>query len=95
MRCECVPRQKRCSLNFLLSGKPVFLEDCTGATFFYRSTQSTKLPNKAKEFYLEVIKLLGHELEDKAMKRMYSSENRGPHLPNVIGHYRQYKKVSG
>ena len=73
----------------------MFLEDCTGATFFYRSSQSTKLPNRADEFYREVLSLLAHDMGDKSLKKKYSSEDRGPHLPNIIGHYRQSKKVSG
>lgn len=80
--------------DLLLRGKPAFLVDRTGATFFYRSSQSTKLPSKAKEFYHEVVNLLALDMHNKSLKKKYSSEDRGPHLPNVIGHFRQYKRVS-
>jgi hypothetical protein len=80
--------------NLSLRGKPAFLEDCTGATFFYtRSSQSTKLPDREDEFYREVLDLLAPEMRSKSLRKKYSSEDRGQHLPNVIGHYRQYKKV--
>jgi hypothetical protein len=61
---EFILRQRWGLTNSLLWGKPAFLEDCMGATFFYRSSQSTKLLNRA-----EVLKLLAPEMCNQSLKK--------------------------
>lgn len=74
-------------------GKPLFLEDSTGARFFYRSSQSTKLPDRIQEFYKEILTLLHPDMLNKHVQAKCALEERGPHLLRIVGHHRQYLKV--
>jgi hypothetical protein len=65
-----------------------------GLRFFYRSSQSTKLPDRAQEFHSELLNLLLSDMLNNRAQAECALEDRGPHLVRIMGHHRQYLKVS-
>jgi hypothetical protein len=70
------------------------LVDADERTFFYRTTQAGWLENQAEGFYSAIETLLCLTLDSERVQKSNKANERGSHFPCIIGHYRQYSKVS-
>lgn len=73
--------------------KSTMLLDKDGRCFAFRTTQIPFLMAAQAEFREAVHKLLERDLESPVIAREHALGIRGPHLPCIMGHHRQYTKV--
>ena len=71
-----------------------FFVDREGCVFIYRTFRPHWLPGLSQELSGAIQELLGETLKDPAMERLHRSGLRGLHYPCIIGHCRQYQRVS-
>ena len=67
--------------------------DADYRTFFYRSSQADWLEAQGGELYNSMHELLKDVITCERTKKANEGNERGPHFPCIIGHYRQYSKV--
>jgi hypothetical protein len=70
------------------------LVDAERRAFIYRSSIPAWLPLLQQELWDAIQKLCGDVLLDIKAQKYYRGGDRGPHLPLIIGHHRQYLQVS-
>lgn len=76
------------------STHPTLLFDEDGLMFVVRTSQAEWLRERSQELYDAIQELLHHILSSLAEAVKWRGQERGPHLAVILGHSRQYGKVS-
>jgi hypothetical protein len=71
-----------------------FIVDADGCVFTYRSFRAQWLRLQAGELDEAIKALLGDTLSNPSLKKGHKDGPRGSHFPCIIGHQRQYQRVS-
>jgi hypothetical protein len=71
-----------------------FIVDADGCMFTYRSFRAQWLCLQAGELSKAIEALLGDTLSNPLQETKHKDGPRGPHFPCIIGHQRQYQRVS-
>ncbi len=72
----------------------MILLDKGDSIFFFRTIQFDWFRQAGDAFHAAVMLLLKDILKDPKEKARFQTNDRGPHLPFIIGHQRQYILVS-
>jgi len=73
---------------------PTWFLDFENRVFLFRSAPAQWLEARAADLHTANTRLLGSALSCPREAKKFSGQTRGPHFACVMGHYRQYSKVS-
>ncbi|EDR02732.1 uncharacterized protein LACBIDRAFT_332267 [Laccaria bicolor S238N-H82] len=77
----------------MAANRPTILQDQEGHTFFYRTSPADWLGRQREDLEKAIERLLRPTLDSEAAAKKHRDNGRGPHLPCIIGHFRQYQKA--
>jgi hypothetical protein len=78
----------------VLKERGTFIVDADGCVFTYRSFRAQWLCLQAGELSEAIRALLGDSLSNPLLRKKCKDGPRGSHFPCIIGHQRQYQRVS-